>query len=649
MSIPVAGLLALFAIVPYVVLQGRARRRYAMFDVASLAVAALAFFIAPHFDVTFGSVLVALLLARFAGFHLFLLLDGSKTRWTANVAGLFALVVYLLLVPQVLQWAIDGDEPYYVLVTESIARDGDLDLANQYGDLAHSATGRKDLRPQLGDPVGPRGEQFSRHEPFLPLLLVPGYLAAGLAGCVATIALFGALLVRSTLRLLDEEGFSDRARVVVAPFLSFGPPVIFYADRIWPEVPAAWMFAEMLRAGLRVARNASSTSAWLRLGLAGLGLSLIKIRFLPIAVLLLIAAIVVARKQRTRLVPIAIAVAVAIVPMLVLQYAAGSPFNVHVISEMVPQHPEEYLRGLFGSLLDAERGMLFRAPIWLFALWGLFRWKEAPVAFRLGAIASVAYLLLLFPRAEWDGGWSPPLRYLVVFVPLFAAGLAFAVERIERWSLFAIASIVTFASSILAVVAPYRLFHLANGESLAGEWLSKIYQADVSRVLPSFIRVNRAAIVFAIAFSILCLLAIVIRRRRFLIADPIVAAIGALLLAGGFAIAKEPGPIVHLEDAHVTHHGGKMYPSQWTVGRFMFEGGWTLREGEWASFQGRGGKARLWYMSEHGATIELNGRSIALPATGSAWRAAQIDEGRRGVARLVMRSGDATFDRIEHE
>ena len=48
---------------------------------------------------------------------------------------------------------IDGDEPFYLLITESIVKDHDLDLANQYRDLAHSETGRPDLVPQLGDPT----------------------------------------------------------------------------------------------------------------------------------------------------------------------------------------------------------------------------------------------------------------------------------------------------------------------------------------------------------------------------------------------------------------------------------------------------------------------------------------------------------------
>lgn len=649
MTILVGGLLALFAVAPYLALQGSVRRRYALFDVASFAAAALAIAVAPHFAVSTGAILVAFFVAKFVGFHGFLAAGEGESRWTANAAALFAFVVYLLLVPHVLQWVIDGDEPYYVLVTESIVHDGDLDLSNQYRDLAQSATRRLDLEPQFGDPAGAKGEQYSRLEPLLPIALIPGYLIAGLAGCIATIALFGGLLVRSTMRLLEEEGFRDRSRKLIAPLLSFGPPVIFYADRIWPEVPAAWLFAEMLRGGLRVSRDASSRGAWIRLGLAGVALSLLKIRFLPIAVLLVVIAILMGRKKGSRVFPAAIALAVAVVPMLVLQLVAGSPINIHEVSEIAPQHPEAYLRGMFGSLLDAERGMLFRAPLWLLSLWALARWKETPASFRLGALASSAYLLLLFPRAEWDGGWSPPLRYLVVFAPLFTVAIAFAVERMQRWSLFAVAVLMTIANSVLAVVAPWRLFHIANGESAAGEWLSRIYRTDFSRLLPSFIRPNCSAIVFSIVVLAAFLLAIALRGKRVVLADPIVAAALAIVLAAGLIAGREPGSIVHLEDAHVSHHGGELYPELWTVGRFMYQGGWTLHAGQWVSFLDRGGPSRLWYMSKDGATLDLNGRAVVLSPSGGGWHSVDLDAGPRGVARLKVRSGSATIDRIEHE
>src|SRR5258708_3811624 len=106
----------------------------------------------------------------------------DEVRWSANSAFVIAAIGYAVMIPTQLRTPIDGDEPYYMLMTESLVRDHDLDLANQYRDLAHSDIGRLDLVPQPGDPRGPHGEQYSRHEPFLPILLTPGYAVGGLPG-----------------------------------------------------------------------------------------------------------------------------------------------------------------------------------------------------------------------------------------------------------------------------------------------------------------------------------------------------------------------------------------------------------------------------------------------------------------------------------
>ena len=42
---------------------------------------------------------------------------------------------------------------------------------------------------------------------------------------------------------------------------------------------------------------------------------------------------------------------------------------------------------------------------------------------------------------------------------------------------------------------PWRLFHLATGENFIGESLSTIWHSDFSRLMPSFIRPNMAAVV----------------------------------------------------------------------------------------------------------------------------------------------------------
>src|SRR4051812_32464759 len=141
----------------------------------TVAILTIASHLAPPLDrnldysIVFGAVIVVMSLA--------IAID-RDVRWSANLAALLAFLVYLALIPAMTREPIDGDEPYYVLVTDSIVHDHDLDLRNQYRDAERLV--KRPLQPQPGDPVGKNGEQYSRHEPFLPLLMAPGYALAGL-------------------------------------------------------------------------------------------------------------------------------------------------------------------------------------------------------------------------------------------------------------------------------------------------------------------------------------------------------------------------------------------------------------------------------------------------------------------------------------
>ncbi|MGZ8811455.1 MAG: hypothetical protein ACXW29_09985, partial [Thermoanaerobaculia bacterium] len=299
-------------LLPLLTLRGKWRGRYLALDLATYAFAAIVW---RHVDNIEGyAAAVGFVVAKIALFSLFLAL-APDVKWSANRAALLALLVYSLLIPAMQRSPIDGDEPFYLLVTESIVRDFDLDLANQYRDLSSTASGRLDLEPQPGDPVGTNGEQYSRHEPLLPILMIPGYLVAGLPGALATIVIFAALLVRSTVRLFEDEGFDDATARAIFPFFAFGPPIVFYAARIWPEVPAAFFFVEAIR-GVRQRRPK-------RWATALLFLSLLKLRFVLIAIPLVVKA--VARSRRH----VIIAGAIIGVPLLVLWLVTGSATNVH--------------------------------------------------------------------------------------------------------------------------------------------------------------------------------------------------------------------------------------------------------------------------------------------------------------------------------
>jgi len=603
-----------------VLLRGRALRRWASCELAAwLLLGALAL-IARPLGVTIEPrlALIAFAVLKMAMLFAFVAFS-DDVRWSANRAALVALLVYGLAIGAMLPFPIDGDEPYYLLMTESLVKDRDLDLANQYRDLAHSATRRTDLVPQYGDRSGPHGESWSRLEPFLALLLVPGVALGGLPGALATIALFGALLVRSTIRLFEDEGISDATARQLFPLIAFGPPILFYAVRIWPEVPAAFCFVEAVR-GVRQRRA-------MRWAAALLGLVLLKVRFGLIAIVLL------ARAWRLTMRRALVAVTVAV--LLAIAFA----FTAHTAAELRPGPPYFYLLGIAGLALDGAAGIAFQAPLYLLALIALARWRTMPAGFRLGMSASLLYLIYLFPRAEWHGGWSPPLRYVVVFFPILALGVAALWERVAAGPKLVVAA-YTAGLSIHGLAYPYRLFHIADGQNPLGEWLGEQFHGDFSRLIPSTIRPNLAALVGGI---VLVLMLVLFRTGR-----TFTPAVAAVLLVLAVRFGREPGDRIQFEDAFVIHNGGELYPREYQPQRFLFTGGWVVRSGDSLQFPARRGRARLRYQSAYGATLQIGSRAYVLPRAPE-YGTIDVDIAAAGRVELRCLAGAANLDRMDHE
>ena len=131
---------------------------------------------------------------------------------------LLPLTVYIAILP----WSArhrqpDGDEPFYLLITHSLAYDLDADLTNNYahGDWRHFMD--RPIEPQPGDPVGPNGEKYSRHNELLPMALAPAYRLAGKTGALAMMALMTAALAWLTLRLARHYVPRPARRIAGAP------------------------------------------------------------------------------------------------------------------------------------------------------------------------------------------------------------------------------------------------------------------------------------------------------------------------------------------------------------------------------------------------------------------------------------------------
>jgi hypothetical protein len=637
---PLAGTLALLplllaafhAIHRWAVYQGgrRLSRAGTAGEVAILGLLLAAAFARPSLHLDWADEVLAagllLVLGHRVGLQLLALRPLLDDRLGARPSALFfwlPLTAYLAILP----WSAahhqpDGDEPYNLLITHSLAYDGDADLANNYaaGDWRHFMD--RPISPQPGDPAGPHGERYSRHNALLPLVLVPAYRLAGRTGAQITMALMTAALAWLTLRLGRHYAPQRPGETLVAyGWLAFAPPLPLYSYQIWVEVPAALLIVLALDAILSLGSLGGHRSAaaeapamrrarlatWLAAGIPLLLLPLLKIRFVLMAAPLLALALWQGARQRhlRRQAAVLALLVVALVGGILLynQRLFSNPLKIHELGEIDPhRHPPlDYLQGSLGLFYDAAFGLFAFAPLWLLAVPALAllvaRRQALPVHL---AVLALPYMLVVVPRDEWYGGWSPPFRYALIALPLIALSLAPLLagrRRAGPRALLGGLGALTLVLALLWLVVPGWTYNFADGRTYVLDHLSGRLGADLARFFPSAVRPRTALWLWPPLSAAVALAAwwLPRRRRRAALAGEtprpaprgssgaVLAGIAAVLAAAAalpLAAHRLPTRVIELEDPQVQKLGGEPYPERWVIDRARYRGGWVLRAGE---------------------------------------------------------------------
>lgn len=374
-----------------------------------------------------------------------------------------------------------GDEPHYLLMTDSLLADGDLDLANQFAERTY----RSFFAGQLGShtsPATPPGTMYQVHTPGLPALLTPGFAWRGYEGARLLLALVAALTTVLVHRLVAQATGSSGLALFAWAAAAWVAPLPLYALAVYPETPAALATAVFLLAarrdpGLGLLAATALAAAWLPwlhpkfLPLALVGLGLVLARRGPRGPRLL-AALACAASLAGLL-----AFFTAIYGRTSLSAAYGPRFSSDVSLARLPD-------GLAGLLLDRQFGLAAVAPLWLLALPGLvLLWRFRPGDALRSALLAAASLGVGASFSMWWGGACPPGRFVVPAVPALALALALAAPRRPA----AAAALLGAGAGVLLLAAqtPSALHNRADGES---GLLRHLFRAvDLDGSLPSFV------------------------------------------------------------------------------------------------------------------------------------------------------------------
>ncbi|MBI3932241.1 MAG: hypothetical protein HY317_02400 [Acidobacteria bacterium] len=479
----------------------------------------------------------------------------SSTRRPAARLAFFPLVLgtYLVVAARVqAQVGPEGDEPHYLMVTESLLRDGDLALEEDYAQGRYRAFHPGDLAPHYRV-RGRDGEIYSLHAVGLSLLVLPAYALAGYAGASFFMAFLAALAAREIRGLVRAACGAGPPAEAVGWVVAFAPPLLHYAGLVFTEVPAALVVAWALRRGLEPARGLGGTLA---LGAAVAFLPWLNVRYAPVAVLLLLHAAWHRRDRRGVLLLLwpAVSSAVALAAYHHALYGFLDPRRVY------GRRPELSLagapEGLQGLLLDQEFGLLVHAPVFALAVPGLVAlWRCRPRTVAVGVVLVASVLLVTSSWPMWRGGWNPPGRFLLPIVPVLALGVA---RRIEGGMTAAAALLVGWSLFAgLAGAAEPHLVH-RDRDGTAPLWRATSGAEEWTRLLPGYVLGeddrHRLAAVWAVA------LVLAASRGRAATAARLAWAVLSLVFAAGLAEGISDGRTGGRDAVRVVGRSAVLWP-----------------------------------------------------------------------------------------
>lgn len=445
-----------------------------------------------------------------------------------------------------------GDEPHYLIIADSLMKDGDLQIENNHQRRDYRSYFALELRPDYMT-RGVNNQIYSIHAPGLPALALPIYAVAGYRGVIVFIAFLAALAALSIFTLAER--LAGRAAAVLTWLaVCFSVPFVPYAWMIFPEMPGAlivswcalWLWDEQER----------SPRVWVWRSLALGLLPWLHTKFVLLAAVFGAAFALRLIRRRPALLAWILPASVLGVAWLFsfkLIYGSFNPESQYGSYGMATILFSNIPHGLIGILFDQKFGLLLYSPIYLAAIAGLwlllrqpaFRWQSAVLVAAAGVFAGSTVRLYMF----W-GGSSAPARFLVPILPCLAPMIAMAVSHVRTAlarGLVGLWIAIGAALAVLSMITPERLVLFSDPHGRAR--ILELLQAGspLSTVVPTFTDPDWTAHVAPLAAwmaaSLIALgIAALLTRTRQWSAWQAVTVVSVLFVLGGAVVTSSPAP-----------------------------------------------------------------------------------------------------------
>ena len=334
--------------------------------------------------------------------------------------------------------SLHGDEPQYLMTTQSLLQDGDIDLANTTkGSVLEFH--QMNVRPHRA-PGSPQDKIHSAHPVGFAAMLAPVYwlgleaIGHPRLACALLVALTSAISVYLAHRWMIQLGIAPAGALITSIAVGCSPLMFLFSNQIYPEVFA--LVAALLVLTMLASPPSYGSFGLLVLGSVGIlvALPMLHQRLLPMAGFLGLMMFLHVRDLPER--ASIFTGSGAILAVATLAYVF---YHLHFSGDIWgPFKPgnadvldfEHAPTALFGQWFDARVGLINNSPIFLGALVGLAAMalsRDRRLLIVIGIYATTACVNAL--SNDWRFGYCLPSRFMITALPALLIPLAHTMDR----------------------------------------------------------------------------------------------------------------------------------------------------------------------------------------------------------------------------
>jgi hypothetical protein len=424
---------------------------------------------------------------------------GGLAVWTRSPRWAPRLAAVLFAVLALTAWGVArprvpaGDEPHYLVITQSLLEDGDLRIENNHRAEHYLAYYDAVLKPDFMR-RGTDRQIYSIHAPGVSAVVLPAFAVAGYPGAVVTVVAVGALGMAALWTFVFQVTASAGAAWIGWAAVATSAPVLLHAFTIYPDPVggALTIVAVAALAALDTPAPASAGRRWLGAGAALALLPWLHTRFALIAGALGLANVLrlwrhpARRRDLLPFLSVPMASALAWFGYFVAIYGTPNPAAPY------GTRPEGGLSfipaGVTGLLVDQQFGLFTTAPVLVAGVAGLVLLARERRRLTIEIVAVIVpYLAVAASYPMWWGGYSAPARFLVALVPLLAVPAGMLWARGSTAARVVIGMLLVLSAGLTAALVGVDrgAFVLSGRDGYAPliDWLSR--SADLTLALPS--------------------------------------------------------------------------------------------------------------------------------------------------------------------